>query len=108
VKYIDLNGSEQTLTLATDYTVDAVNVPGRVHLAYQKNWPQPRDQWDAVKVVYTVGWAEDLVPEPIKQAILLLVSQMYEHRTPEVESRAITPVLFSYEALLSPYRLFTL
>jgi hypothetical protein len=106
IKYIDTAGSE--ITLATsEYSVDAVSVPGRVHLAYGKSWPSARSQWDAVKVVYSVGWAVDVVPEPIKQAILLLVSQMYENRVPEVE-RALTPIEFSFGALLAPYRIISL
>jgi hypothetical protein len=104
VTYVDVNGNTQTLA-TSEYVIDSVNVPGRIHRAPNKQWPATRRQWDAVKISYVVGWGIDYVPEPIKQAIVLLVSQMYEHRTPEVESRAITPVLFSYEALLSPYRL---
>lgn len=104
VKYIDANGVEQTMASA-DYVVDTVSVPGRVLLAYGKSWPTTRDQWDAVRVRYTVGWAEAAVPLPIKQALLLLVSQMYEHRTPEVIGATLAKVGFAVDSLLSPYRL---
>jgi hypothetical protein len=33
---------------------------------------------------------------------------MYEHRTPELDAAKLAPVLFSYEALLSPYRILSL
>lgn len=108
VKYIDLAGVQQTLVLNTDYVVNPVNVPGRVHLAFGKSWPEARRQWDAVRITYSVGWAVDAVPEPIKQGMLLLVSQMYEHRVPEVTGTIATAIKFSFEALLNPYRIFVL
>ncbi len=106
VKYIDSNGVEQTMPTA-DYTVDTVTVPGRVRRAYGKSWPSYRSQWDAVRIRYTVGWDVTSVPKPIKQALLLLISQMYEHRTPEVAG-AVSKVQFAVEALLGPYRLVRL
>ncbi len=104
VKYVDANGALQTLD-PTQYAVDDVSVPGRLRLAYNCSWPSTREQWDAVKIVYWVGWAVADVPTPIKQAILLLVSQLYEHRTPEVIARAIVQIQFTFDALLAPYTL---
>jgi hypothetical protein len=107
VKYIDVNGVEQTLA-STEYAVDAVDVPGRVRLAYGKFWPPtlcPR--WDAVRIQYTVGWAVTNAvwagPTPLKQALLLLLSQMYENRSPEVIG-----VPTAFDILTSPYRLVRL
>ncbi len=107
VKYIDAAGDEQTLP-TTEYVIDSANVPGKVRLAYGKSWPEAREQWDAVKIRYAVGWAAATVPEDIKQAILLLVSQMYEQRTPEVSGTIISKVSFAVEALLGHHRIFTL
>ncbi|MEK7178543.1 MAG: head-tail connector protein [Patescibacteria group bacterium] len=104
LKYIDPNGVEQTMPSA-DYAADAVAVPGRLRLAYGKSWPSYRQQWDAVRIRYAVGWAPGAVPQPIKQAMLLLISQMYEHRTPEVTGTIVSAVSFAVEALLGPYRL---
>jgi hypothetical protein len=47
----------------------------------------------------------DELPEPIRQAMLLLISQMYEHRTPEVIGALIGKVDFAFDALIGPYRL---
>ena len=52
-----------------------------------------------------VGTSVANVPAPIKQAILLLISQMYEHRTPEVTGAVVSPVVFAVDALLAPYRM---
>lgn len=102
VKYIDTNGVEQTLA-ATVYDLDDDSEPGRLLLGYNQDWPSTRDQWDAVRIRYVVGAAA--AAEPVKQAILLLVSQMYEHRTPEVTGTIVSPVKFAVDALLAPYRL---
>jgi hypothetical protein len=107
LKYINAAGDETTLVEDTDYSVDAVSVPGRLHLAYGKTWPAARRQWNAVTVEYVVGWTVDSVPAGIKQAMLLLIAQMYEVRSPEVE-KALVPIKFSYETLLNPFRLVTL
>jgi hypothetical protein len=104
VKYIDPNGVQQTLDPSV-YVVDNVHTPARLRVAYGQSWPLTRDQWDAVRVQYQVGWADAAsVPLPLVQAMLLLISQLYEHRTPEVAG-VITPVQFAYDALVAPYRL---
>lgn len=105
LKYIDPDGVERTAVLNTDYVIDTVNVPGRVRRAYAKSWPSVRSQWDAVRCRYVVGWATGEVPKPLKNALLLLVSQLYEHRTPEVTGTIISKVAFAVEALIAPYRL---
>lgn len=104
VKYLDGAGVERTLD-TTEYVVDGTSpMLGRVRLGYDKTWPTTRAQWDAVRVRYAVGWEFDEVPAPVKQACLLLVSQMYEHRTPEVVGTIVSKVQFAVEALLAPYR----
>jgi uncharacterized phiE125 gp8 family phage protein len=104
VKYIDTAGAEQTLA-TTEYEADTSSVPGNLRLAYDKSWPDTRTQWNAVVVRYVVGWPVADVPQPIKSAILLLVSQLYEHRTPEVLGAIVSKVNFAVNALLAPYRL---
>lgn len=106
VSYVDANGVTQTFA-NTDYEADTVTVPGRIMLKYLMSWPSgARSVWNAVRIQYVVGWADAAaVPAPIKQAILLLVSQMYEHRTPEVVGTIMAAVSFSFGALLAPYRL---
>jgi hypothetical protein len=106
VKYIDLAGVEQTLDPSV-YSLDKASVPGRLHLAYGQSWPDVRPQWDAVKVRYVVGWGQADVPLDLKQALLLLVSQMHQNDVPEVTGTIISSVRFSYEALAGPYRIMS-
>lgn len=103
VSYVDPAGAQQMLA-ASEYVADSASVPGRIVLAHGRAWPSTRCQWDAVRVRYTVGWVPADVPRPVKQALLLLVSQMYEHRTPEVFG-ALSKVDFAVDALIAPYRL---
>ncbi len=104
VSYVDDDGATQTLA-TTEYVTDTASEPGRILLAYDKSWPTTRAQWDAVVIRYVVGWAVASVPAPIKHAALLLISQMYEHRTPEVAGTIVSEVRFAVDALLGPYRL---
>jgi uncharacterized phiE125 gp8 family phage protein len=105
VKYLtSVGGSLQTLATSA-YLIDTATEPGRILLPFGSTWPTTVDQWNSVQVQYTVGWAVADVPEPIKRAMLLLVSQLYEHRTPEVTGTIVSPVQFAVEALLGPYRL---
>ena len=103
-KYIDQAGVEQTLSPA-EYVADSTVEPGLLRLAYGKSWPSAREQWDAVKVRYVVGWAAASVPPPIRHAIMLLVAQMYDQRTPEITGSIVSQLGFSIDALIGPYRL---
>lgn len=55
VKYIDLNGTEQTVS-ASDYTVDTYAPIGFVRPAYGLAWPYPRIESNAVRIQYTCGY----------------------------------------------------
>jgi len=107
VTYVDENGDVQTLDPSV-YLVDDATVPARVRLAPDGSWPSVQTRWDAVRVEYIVGWEPEAVPSSVKQAIAILVSQMYEHRTPEVTGTITASVKFSFEALLSQHRIIYL
>lgn len=104
VKYDDVSGAEQTLS-SSNYLLDGCP-PARIILKQDLSWPDLSDEALAVRIRYTAGFgaAAANVPQAIKQALLLLVSQLYEHRTPEVTT-IVSPVRFAAEALLNMYRL---
>lgn len=104
VEYVDASGTTQTMS-TDDYDADTKSVPGRVVLRYGKSWPSARYQWNAVTVTFVVGTDAASVPAPVKHALLLLVSQMYEHRTPEITGTIVSAVSFAVDALLDPFRL---
>lgn len=85
VKYIDLDGVEQTLS-ASLYHVDIYDEPPRI---------EPEDTWPAtlsgqpneVTIRYVAGYgaAAANVPERIRQSIIALVSDLYENPGSQVE-----------------------
>lgn len=103
--YIDGQGASQTWS-SSNYVVSTDREPGRLSLAPQGEWPTAQDdRRDAVTITYTAGYgAAAAVPVPIKQAILLLLGHLYEHREAVTEGQAMTAVPMAVEALLSPYR----
>lgn len=56
LRYVDTNGTTQTLA-TTDYQVVDQDEPARVVPAYGKTWPATRDQAAAVSIAYTSGYA---------------------------------------------------
>lgn len=109
ITYLDSNGAAQVLDPAS-YVVEGAgndSMEGRIWLnvagGYQ--WPATLTRFDAVKVQYQVGWdSADAVPAPIKQAILVALAQMYEHRTPEIDGR-LSEAEFTSTRLCSAYRM---
>ena len=102
IKYLDTAGVEQTLSAST-YRVDAVSEPGRVALDYGKAWPCTYPVINAVTVRFMAGYAA--VPEPIRQALLLLIGELYDQRQESVPSQ-INSVPFGVRALLTPYKVW--
>lgn len=102
VKYIDSNGTLQTLA-TTEYTVDASKEPGRIVPAYGKSWPATRLVPNAVEVQFVAGYgAAAAVPDGIKSWIKIGVTTAYENR--EREAAASFSVLKFVDGLLDPYR----
>lgn len=81
VKYIDVDGVEQTLS-NTLYTLDDYSQTPWVIPAVDTEWPDTEEVANAVKVRYQAG----SLPDAVKSALLLTVGHLYENR------EASTPV----------------
>lgn len=80
VKYVDLDGNEQTWD-SSNYYVDTDSIYGSVTAAYNVTYPSTRNVKNAVRVRYVCGYANAAaVPAATKQAMLLLIGSLYEHR----------------------------
>ena len=83
VKYIDVDGVQQTLA-ASEYKIDINSQPARLVPAYGKDWPSTRDEINAVEIQFICGYATlaDLgtVKPMIAHAVKLLVAEWYENR----------------------------
>jgi uncharacterized phiE125 gp8 family phage protein len=101
IKYIDYNGTEQTLA-SNQYVLYFVNEKALIRPAYSITYPSVRAERNAVRIKYLTGYATPaLIPEAIKQAIKLYIGDLYENRLgqmdrPLVDNNAI-------ESLLAPY-----
>lgn len=118
IKYIDADGAEQTWA-TSEYVVDAPAGPqaaaGTVRLAYGKTWPTTRDEINAVRIRFICGYgAAAAVPEGIKAAVKLKLTELHQHRDPEMVSKGQDGVRVDYNAkagrdryadLLAPYSL---
>lgn len=107
VTYVDDAGASQTL--ATDqYRVSANGIEGLIEPAYNVSWPTVREQMGCVTVRFVCGYGANPsdVPEPLRQAILLLVGHFYENREPVNVGNIVTPLPFAVDALVFPFRVF--
>lgn len=108
VKYLDSNGTEQTVA-TTVYDVDTYSDPGRLWLAYGQSWPSHRYIQHAVRIRFVCGYGSfgSDVPEMVRHGMLLLISSWYENREPVLVGQTATsmPAPVTVEALLGPYRI---
>lgn len=104
IKYIDTNGTEQTLS-ADQYYNDIASVIGKVikigtYPSTQATHPQP------VTISFTCGYGDaDAVPDSIKQCILMLVGHWYRNRESVSVGTINSEMEFAATALLNNYRL---
>ena len=61
---------------------------------------------NGVKITFTAGYGDAAgdVPEPLRQALLLLVAHWYERREPVVLGETAIQVPETVQSLLLPYR----
>lgn len=102
VQYIDTDGVLTTLA-TSEYTVDTSGELGRVHLAYDKSWPDVRIERNAVRVEYVAGYgAASDVPEDIRSWCRLRVGDLYAHREGSVTGTVVARHPFA-DNLLDAY-----
>lgn len=100
LKYYDGNGVQQTWSSA-NYVVDATSEPGRIVPTYGTVFPTLQPRPGNIEIIYVAGYASVYqVPQPIKQAILLLAAHLYEFREPVVSGTIVSAVPMSIDSLL--------
>lgn len=78
IEYVDVDGTTQTLSTSLYRVTGGYSQPARVQPAFDEDWPTTRDVNNAVTVTFTAGY--NTVPNPIKMAIKLVASDLYEMR----------------------------
>lgn len=109
IAYVDSSGAAQTLA-ADQYQVTTRYGEirqGLVVPAYGVTWPSLRDQPDAVTVRFVAGYASmTLVPNRIRQAMLLMIGHWYKHRETSIAGTIINEIPMGVDALLDPLRVY--
>lgn len=104
VRYVDPAGVLRTLD-AAEYVVRTGEAPGEIVPAWGASWPEARGDEDAVSVEFTCGYGAPAdVPEPIRQAVLLILATLYDNPASVVTGTIATAIPQSAEWLLGPYR----
>lgn len=111
ITYVDTAGATQTL--ASNLYQVVASEPALILPAYGKTWPATRCQPEAVKVRFTAGYAPgdgsptdyaENIPQPVKQAMLLLIAQWFENRSAGLTGATAMELPFAVQALLAPYK----
>ena len=105
VAYTDSAGDAQTLAADTGYRLDADGEPPRLWPVDGEAWPAVTEGPAAFTVVFSAGYADAAsVPEPLKQAVLLLAGHAFSNREAVVTGTIATELPLSVAWLLDPFR----
>jgi uncharacterized phiE125 gp8 family phage protein len=86
IKYIDANGTEQTINSST-YEVDLISPVCRIRLS---EVPTMKDSLNALKIRFVAGYTSSAnVPANYKQAMYLIITSLYDNRNQVSTQNAI-------------------
>lgn len=102
VKYIDVNGTTQTLS-TSKYEVDLLSEPSRIRII---EMPQIKaDTMNAFWIEFTAGYTDAaLIPSKVKQAMQQLMGHYYEHRESVIVGTISSEIEMSTEYLLQEFK----
>ncbi len=101
------NENETTQTVAASgYYVDGKGTPARLVRLGGVGWPGPERKANGIEIAFTAGYgaAASDVPQPIRQALLLLIAHWYERREPFEQGGSAVAIPKMVSELLMPYR----
>lgn len=106
-KYIDSDGQLVTLVEDTDYEVLTNTDPGKVVLLPDVLWPITQyGRYQTVKIKYVAGYGASAasIPEPIMEAMMLHIGDMYENRENTIVGTISTSIPQNSADLVHDYR----
>lgn len=110
VKYYNDSGTQTTLDANTYYWVVTTTEPGRIVRKHDVTYPELQDgRPDSIEIAFTAGFgaAGSDVPEEIKHAMKLLITNYYEHRGDVVIGGQAVHKIPSYVTdLIHSYKLY--
>ncbi len=101
IQYVDEDGTTQTLSAST-YTLDnASDTTASVGPAYDEEWPDIRDQKNAVVITYVAGWTlASSVPARYRHALKLLIGHWHANREGVLTGTISKEIEFAINALI--------
>ena len=108
LKYTDSGATVNTDWDEDDeWTKDTDSDPGRIILKYGESWPTSTlAEENPIEIQFVCGWStRSDVPEQIKHAIKIAISDLYENRESYMVGLSAQR-LNTIDALLLPYRIF--
>lgn len=104
VKYYDVSNVLQTVS-GSVYGFATDHIGPYLYLIENQTWPTSlRYRDDAVVITWVCGWADAAsVPKPIKQAMLLMIGDLFENREAQVIGVEINRNR-TIDALIAPFR----
>jgi uncharacterized phiE125 gp8 family phage protein len=107
VKYVDVDSSSITLS-STAYKLDAVSEPGRLVLDYNEDWPSNQlHNINPISVQFVCGYpGSTAVPQQLKQAMKLIIADLYENRESVVVGQAVSKIPDAVQSLVRSLRIF--
>jgi uncharacterized phiE125 gp8 family phage protein len=95
----------ETLIAPADYIVEAGGQTARL-VSRSGVWPRPGRKIGGIEIDFTAGYGDNPsdVPEPILQALKLLVAHWYEVRNPVHIGQIASRVPDTVSGLLAPYK----
>lgn len=113
--YTDSEGTTQTLVAGTNYsstglmtpTVGAqdIVIPELYPISF---WPTIKSVPGAVSITYVAGFGNDgtYVPQPVKEAILMVLAHFFEQRQAEITGESIAKFEMDVDRVMSAYEVF--
>ncbi len=106
VKYFDADNNQQTWDSSL-YETDLILSPSRLQPISTETYPSTFERLKAVEIQFVTGYADaDAVPEPIQDAMYLIIGHLYANRQDVITGTQVRKLLKGSEWLLDPYRSF--
>jgi uncharacterized phiE125 gp8 family phage protein len=107
IEYVAPDGTTKTLDPGK-YRVRGLNAsePATIRRAPDTEWPEVADDPEAITVTFTAGYGDTPadVPEPIRHAIKLLVTDWFEKRSASMIVDGFSTLPTGVEEIITQYR----
>jgi len=98
------DSSDNETPYGGSWYLDTASLVPRLYLASTSSIPLPGRAYNGIRIQYTAGYASGKVPPVLQQAIMVLISYVYEHRGDE--DKGVDPVVASGAAnIMQRYRI---